>query len=189
MTRRRLLHCVIIIVLLFSAPRAASARSIKATLTGLTVSADLIVVARVEKISTGADRLRVAEARVLEVWKGTPVSGVSFRASKAWVCDISDAIENETVVLFLVAKKETPVLSIAYWGQGRLPVSGGDRTPRVTLEMQKDCFRLKEASNTPGSRLESQPRIGELDLPSLKSRVERIIKENRQACTPREWIA
>lgn len=51
------------------------------TLRELVEKSDTIVVAKVSKISRLKSGLRVADAQVLEVWKGAPVDRVLFRAS------------------------------------------------------------------------------------------------------------
>lgn len=120
-------------------PQPISGRPFSASLEMLTKASTLIVVAQVEEVKQQRGTL-AATARILEVWKGTPPEKLHFRASKSWVCDSSHAVVGERIVLFLGGDPRT-VMSIAYSGLGRLPVSStdgkqmvglfGDRLPKV----------------------------------------------------------
>jgi hypothetical protein len=138
MRSRTFLLSTLILTLALALPKTSSARAAMPTLEELTKSAQLIVVARVEEISTDKSdaaghfsgvsaiswKKRVATARVLEVWKGTAAGEtVKFRASKSWTCDVSTAVVGETVVLFLTDDAKDPaVMAIAFNGIGRLPL-------------------------------------------------------------------
>lgn len=67
-----------------------------------------------------------------EVWKGPKTASVEFLASPTWVCDISDAKPDETVLLFLGKGKEAGwVINCA--GRGRLPLRSLDGKTYVTF--------------------------------------------------------
>ncbi|MFN0242750.1 MAG: hypothetical protein ACKVWV_07635 [Planctomycetota bacterium] len=102
-------------LLAVSALKVASVR-----LEELALSADRIVVARVDDIAAFPRRPRspswahpstsssqgsfdVARARIIRSIKGAPDAGeVFFLASCTWPCDLGTAVEGETVLLFLV---------------------------------------------------------------------------------------
>ncbi len=90
------------------------------TVEDLADRSELIVVAKVEKVSKPLIGKRYAKATVTEVWKGDQAKSVEFLASPTWTCDISDAKKGETVVLFLVKSKESRSYQIAHSGRGRL---------------------------------------------------------------------
>jgi hypothetical protein len=112
---------VAVAITLFS-PEATLSRALMPTLEMLTRTASLIVVAQIEKVTEKGD-VRIATARVIDVWKGWSAGIVQFRASRSWTCDVSKAIPGETVVLFLVGDAETDLTAIAYSGIGRLPIN------------------------------------------------------------------
>src|SRR5262249_20692271 len=157
MTRKIIWSCIIAAVITLSQPMATSARAPIATLTGLAVTADVIIVAKVERVSADASSGRLAEARVLAVWKGRPDPVVTFRASKSWECDVSDAQEGETVVLFLIKNPRTAVMSITYWGQGRIPIKEDGGKARVFLGIQEGC--IKVVTDGTVTKLQRQPTI------------------------------
>jgi len=187
MLQRKISAYILTAFIVLFQPIAALAIAPIATLTGLAVSADVIVVAKVERVSADAGEERIAEAQVLEVWKGNPDPVVTFRASRSWECDVSDAKEGETVVLFLVEKPGTTVMSIAYWGQGRLPVSDEGGKTVVFLGMQENCIKI--ITDGSGNKLQKDPLIGTLQVKELKERVRLILREGRAACTQRSHIA
>src|SRR5262245_4497943 len=180
MTRKRIWSGIIAAVVTLSQPTVTLARGPIATLTGLAVTADVIVVAKVERVSadTGADRL--AEARVLAVWKGEPDPSVTFRASKSWECDVSDAQEGETVALFLVKEPGTTVMAIAYSGQGRIPIKEVGGKALVFLGIQEDC--IKVVADGAATKLQRQPLIGTLEVSELEKRVSNILRGKRAPC-------
>ena len=96
------------------------------TIAELAKTSDVIVLARVESV-TGhpSDLDRRAKATVTEVWKGPKTASVEFLASPTWVCDISDAKPDETVLLFLVKGKEAGWV-INWAGRGRRPLRSLD---------------------------------------------------------------
>jgi hypothetical protein len=112
----------------------AVARVEPVTLKELVSSSDMIVLAtvtRVEDAPSGLkhgeglpDRrpLRVATARVLEVWKGSPEPEVHYMASRSWVCDVTEANVGERAILFLSRCKGLPYLVIGHSGRGRMPL-------------------------------------------------------------------
>ena len=102
------------------------------TLKELIDGSDLIVVASETKIEDGPAGLKlgedvmppikVATARVLEVWKGNAGHEVRYVASSTWTCDISEAKVGERVVLFLMKPKDWPFMLIEHSGRGRMPI-------------------------------------------------------------------
>jgi hypothetical protein len=108
--------CLAVAVFALLCPRITPGRPLEPTIEMLTKASALIVVARVEGVELERGQI-VATARVLEAWKGAPGGKVRYRASKAWVCDASDAVVGETVVLFL-AGDPTQLMGIAYSGGG-----------------------------------------------------------------------
>jgi hypothetical protein len=91
-------------------------------LSDLVVNCDLIVVATVESVSSPLIGKRYAKAKVAEVWKGTKTETVEFLASPTWTCDISEAKNGETVLLFLTRSVKSRSYAIAHAGRGRMPV-------------------------------------------------------------------
>lgn len=130
---------------------------------------------------------KIADASVLEVWKGPKVSKIRFVASPTWTCDASDAIQGEKALLFLFGKPGEPY-TIAANGRGRLPliiVEGArfltiwkdfmlpQETPKVTGPDSKFAFiqsvelaRVREIVNA--ARLESlEPAEKGIDSPDI----------------------
>jgi len=180
MTRKRIWPGIIAAAITLSQPIATLARSPIATLTGLAVTADVIVVAKVERVSADAGAGRLAEARVLAVWKGEPDPVVTFHVSKSWECDVSDAQEGETVALFLVKEPRTTVMSIAYGGQGRIPIKDEGGKAPVFLGLQEDC--IKVVADGAATKLQRQPLIGTLEVSELEKRVSNILRGKRAPC-------
>ena len=83
---------------------------------------DIIVVAKVESVSRPLIGRRYAKAKVTEVWKGTQMERIEFLASPTWTCDIADAEEGETVLLFLIKSSKSRSYAIAHSGRGRMPL-------------------------------------------------------------------
>jgi hypothetical protein len=187
MTRKSIWSYIIAAVITLSQPTVTLASAPEATLTGLAVTADVIVVAKVERVSADAGAGRLAEARVLAVWKGKPDPVVTFRASKSWECDVSDAQDGETVVLFLVKKPKTTVMSITYWGQGRIPIREEGGKALVFLGMQEDC--IKVVADGAVKKLQLQPSIGTIGVRELEKRVRDILREKRATCNPISNVA
>lgn len=98
----------------------------------LVQSSDIIVVAKVKSVGHLIDK-RYAEATVVEVWKGTPAERVEFLAAPTWTCDISEAIEGETVLLFLTKGGDSGSYAIAHSGRGRLPLRTVDGKSYATF--------------------------------------------------------
>jgi hypothetical protein len=93
---------------------------------------------------------------------------------------VSDAREGETVVLFLVKKPRTTVMSITYWGQGRIPIREEGAKALVSLGIQEDC--IKAVVEGAVTKLQRQPSIGTLEVRELETRVRNILREKRAAC-------
>jgi len=138
---------------LFS-PETTLSRSVMPTLEGLTRTASLIVVAQVENV-TEKDGVKVATARVIDVWKGRSEGTVQFRASRSWTCDASTAIPGETVVLFLAGDAQTDVMAIAYSGIGRLRVNDADGMQTVMLYSSLFTKALKQEAGVPQETFKS----------------------------------
>jgi hypothetical protein len=115
-------------------PSSVTASVGKITLKELVDGSDLIVLATVTKIEDGPANLKLGEdvfppikiatARVMEVWKGNTGHEVRYVASSTWVCDISNAKIGERVVLFLMTPedwpKDWPFRLLAHSGRGRM---------------------------------------------------------------------
>ena len=84
----------------------------------LVANCDLIVVAKVESVSSPLIGKHYAKARVTEVWKGAKTNTVEFLASRTWTCDISEAKKGETVLLFLTKGGKSRSYAIAHSGRG-----------------------------------------------------------------------
>jgi len=116
------------------------------TLEALTKSADAIAVAKVVKV-TKISGVKVAQATVTRQLKGlSDKQRFAFLAEKTWACDMSHAVEGETVLIFLSRLnsrgfledflnkhpqfesertkhlKNVPFYQIAHAGQGRMTV-------------------------------------------------------------------
>ena len=149
---------VCVAITLFS-PQAALSRPVMPTLEGLTRAASLIVVAQVEKVNKKGN-VNVATARVIDVWKGQSAEIVQFRASRSWVCDISEAIPGETVVLFLAGDAQTDVMAIAYSGIGRLPVNDAEGRQTVMLYSSLFTKALKQEAGVPQETFKGHVTLG-----------------------------
>jgi hypothetical protein len=134
-------------IALFS-PEATFSRAVMPTSEMLTRTATLIVVAQVESV-TEKGNVRIATARVTDVWKGQSAGIVQFRASRSWTCDVSNAIQGETVVLFLVDEAQTGERVIAYSGMGRLPVNKAEGMETVMLSGSLFTKGLKQEAGMP----------------------------------------
>jgi hypothetical protein len=88
----------------------------------LVQGSDIIVVAKVESVSSPLLGKRYAKARVTEIWKGVKTEAVEFLASPTWTCDISEAKKGEAVLLFLTKGGKSRSYAIAHSGRGRLPL-------------------------------------------------------------------
>lgn len=126
------------------APSAVRASVGKITLKELVDGSDLIVVATETKVEDGPANLtlgeevisspiKIATARVLEVWKGNTGLEVRYLASSTWICDISDVKVGERVVLFLVRQKDWPFWGIAHAGRGRMPIRDVESKSYATI--------------------------------------------------------
>src|SRR5262245_11330914 len=177
MTRKSIWSYIIAAGITLSQPIATSAKYPIANLTDLAVRADVIVIAKVEKVSADARGVRRAEARVLAVWKGKPNPVVTFRASAlpSNMCDGSDAHEGETVALFLVKEPRTNVMSISHRGQGRIPIEDEGGKTMALLNIQEDCDK---ATTGP----EQQSSIGTIEVGELDKRVRKILRAKRAPC-------
>ncbi|MES3020441.1 MAG: hypothetical protein V4857_02535 [Pseudomonadota bacterium] len=112
------------VALLFATP-VLSAMVLPIDLREMVWASDTIVVAKVESVGKhwwSPFGYKYAKARVLETWKATAkLDVVEFSASPSWTCDISTAVENETVILFL--RRNGEKYELVHNGRGRMPVS------------------------------------------------------------------
>jgi len=72
------------------------------------------------------------------------------------------------------------VMSIAYWGQGRIPIKEEGGKALVFLGIQEDC--IKVVADGAATKLQRQPLIGTLDVTELERRVRDILREKRAPC-------
>lgn len=104
----------------------------------LVLTSDLIVVAKVETVTTPERGAKYATASISEVWKGTAPRTIHFRASSGGTnfCDSSRAVEGEVVLLFLIREGPAPVSTyrIASHGLGRLPLLSANGKPCVDFD-------------------------------------------------------
>lgn len=119
-TAMRILILIAFVVLFMASELAARVASIE--FSNLVASSEMIVVAKVESVSSPLIGKKYAKARVTEVWKGTKTETIQFLASPTWTCDISEAKKGETVLLFLTKSEKSRSYAIAHSGRGRLPL-------------------------------------------------------------------
>ena len=186
MRTKKTLHHLSVIVLVLGLSRASFGRPVMPTLQALTRNADLIVMAQVEEVVTepslntsnasGVREItwerRTATAMVLEVWKGTTGERIQFGASKSWTCDVSTAVAGETVILFLTNRENTPVMSIAYSGIGRLPVENDS----VLLHGSLLTREVKRLLGLPEGTFRHR-----VEVDRLKEQVQQIAERNSRA--------
>ena len=167
--RYRIIHVWLVglAITLFS-PEATVSRSVMPTLEMLTRTANLIVVAQVENVTKKGD-VRIATARVIDVWKGRSAGIVQFRASKSWRCDVSEATPGEVVVLFLAGDAQAVVTAIAYSGIGRLPVNKAEGKQTVMLYGSLFTKALKQEAGVSRKTFS-----GHVTLAMLKRHVQQI---------------
>ena len=132
---------VVAALMVLTTSARASVASI--TLKELVDSSDLIVVASETKVEDGpadlklgegvGSPIKVATARVVEVWKGKAGPEIRYIASPTWICDISEAKVGERVVLFLRKSKSLPFLLIEHSGRGRMPIRDVNGKPHATI--------------------------------------------------------
>jgi hypothetical protein len=132
--RQALIPSLLAIVAVAVSPARATASVEPITLKELVGFSEMIVLATVTKVEDAPAGLKygdhgpdertpkVATARVLEVWKGSPGPEVRYMASRSWVCDTATARVGERVVLFLSRLKGLPFLVIEHSGRGRMPL-------------------------------------------------------------------
>jgi hypothetical protein len=116
----RTLLLIALATLLTAIPTFAEVVSVQ--FSNLVAKCELIVVAKVESVSSPLIGKRYAKARVTEAWKGTNAATVEFLASPTWTCDISEAKKGETVLLFLTKSDKSRSYAIAHSGRGRMPL-------------------------------------------------------------------
>ena len=105
--------------MLTASPVCAKVASV--SLADLAGDSELIVVARIERVSNPLFGKRRAGAVVSEVWKGAPLEVVEFPDSPTWTCAITYAKKGETAVLFLEKSEGSRSYQIALFGRGQMP--------------------------------------------------------------------
>jgi hypothetical protein len=141
------------------------------SLAKLASESELIVVARVIAVEDGPAReshdtrdfppLKIAKAQIIETWKGKAQREVRYIASPCWVCDISDAVMDEKVLLFLTSRTDSPPLGIVHSGRGRMPTR--ERAGKCLAEIPSDGVTVPK--NLP---MIAEKRKSELELPSTE---------------------
>lgn len=102
---------------------------------------NLVVLAKVDRISeppdaptsVGSRKLRLAEATILETWKGKCDGPLVYRCSSSWTCDITSGTVGEVSVLLLGPVNEAGHREVEDAGRGRLPVSDSKGEKYATL--------------------------------------------------------
>jgi hypothetical protein len=143
---------VIAFITLFTAAQAF-AKVASVQFTNLVANCELIVIAKVESVSSPLIGKKYAKARVTEVWKGAKADTVKFLASPSWTCDISQAKKGETVLLFLTKDGKARSYEIAHSGRGRLPIRTVEGKSYATF--WPDVILPKEVPTIDGPELES----------------------------------
>ncbi len=183
MKLKNYLHNLLIIALALISPKVSFGDTVMPTLEGLTQGANVIVVAQVEEITVNEPEsagdassvretgrgMRIATARVVEVWKGTAGERVQFRASPSWACDDSTAVVGETVILFLNNESNNSVMSIAYNGVGRLPIENSSVLLYSTLLTEE----IKRFLGLPEETFRHQ-----VEVATFKQQVQRIAEDD-----------
>lgn len=110
-----------LVVLLFAAPTARTGE-LRIPLARLIDESELVVVARVTSVK-GFSITRTATAEVEQVWKGPPTETLTFRAGALPLSgDVSWAVPDERVVLFLRGASDDGRWSLTEFGFGRRPI-------------------------------------------------------------------
>ena len=117
------------------------------TLAEFVQDAEFIGVVRVERVSLRIPFLMRsrATATILESWKGKTSGTITFGASAAWTCDISDAKQGEEAVIFT----RDGELELA--GRGRMPifVPDGRRLAALWTDVRLPALIATEAGPEP----------------------------------------
>jgi hypothetical protein len=183
MTIRNLSLQLLILILILIFPRLSFGDAPMPSLESLTKDANLIVVAKVESITTEpfyplndsnpilikGDK-QVANAKILDVWKGFLSERVQFLASPIWECDDSTAVVGETVLLFLKDNSKNPYKIIAYNGIGRLPVKDSSVLLYSTLLTNE----IKDLLGIPAETFRYS-----IEVDILKQQVQRILENKK----------
>jgi hypothetical protein len=156
------------------------------TLKELIDSSDLIVVARETKVEDGPADLdlgkevrspiKVATARIVEVWKGKGGPEVRYIASPTWTCDISEAKVGEPVVLFLSKSKSVPFMFIKHSGRGRMSIRDVNGKRHATIWVI-DIELPRGVKTIPGPEPEYRF-IRSLVVDELKQAVRQVVKDS-----------
>ena len=120
-------------VLFFAVPAVAKVGPLP--IERLVTGSDEIVIATVTDVSSAPtqDMQPVyANAVVQRALKGSLAGAFRFRAYPTWSCDVSDAVKDEAVLLFL-KRDSDGTFSIQYAGRGRMPLRVADGRTYVTL--------------------------------------------------------
>ncbi len=152
------------------------------TFDALVGCSDVIVLAKVERIdkskpsslSVPFDELRIAEASVLETWKGRPGATVCYRASPTFICDGSDAVVGETAVLFLCPPDEHGMREIMNVGSGRMQVESEGAARYATIHSQF----IELPPPGPPNVEAPETLLARLDLDALRQRTREHLKRH-----------
>ncbi|MBL8839904.1 MAG: hypothetical protein JNL90_00060 [Planctomycetes bacterium] len=128
---------------------------------------------------------RIAEAAVLETWKGRPGAAVRYRAKWSSHGDATDAVPRETVVLFLSAPDEEGCRTILHGGDGRLQVLSEGAARFAVIDPDRvrlptpDAPRVEVPGSTPSQvdvdRLLERSAAQRMELDTLRERtLERV---------------
>ena len=135
----------------------------------LAQDSDVIVIAKVESTSRSPDGQQYAKAIVTEVWKGTPLKQIEFRATPTWACDTSAATTGETVLLFLKKGGQPRAYAIAHSGRGRMPLQTVNG--KVSASVSPDVQLPKNTSTTNGS----------VEIATLRDLVKKVMEKKEQS--------
>jgi hypothetical protein len=114
------------IFIIFAATIGIKAKVAQIKLQELVKSSDLIVIATIESVELeDKDGERMAKGIILEKWKGNAKKDLLFSIRQQWVCDGSNSVIGEHVVLFLTAEKSNgkSLYRITHSGNGRMPMN------------------------------------------------------------------
>jgi hypothetical protein len=177
---------LVVILTLSMLPASAGASVARITLKELVDDSDLIVVARETKIEDGpadlnlgkevSSPIKVATARIVEVWKGKAGPDVRYIASPTWTCDISEAKVGEPVVLFLSKSKSVPFMRIEHSGRGRMPIRDVNGKRHATIWVI-DIELPRGVKTIPGPESEYQF-IRSVAVDDLKHAVRQVVRDS-----------
>ena len=183
----------------FGAPAAlATGHSGPMSFDELVGRADVVVVAKVGHVEPADGELsrreaerrgvdlrespRVAEASVVEVWKGRPGATVRFRVARSFVPGTADPVPRETAVLFLGAPDEAGLRDVLDGGAGRMLVLAEGLARYLTFDPDYVALPMR---GRPISDDDST-RPAKFDLDTFRSRT---LARLQQRCTFESLVA